>query len=104
MYPTLARMALDILPIPASSTSCERLFSRAKLASTDRRSRLGVEIFEAIECLNFHWKKSIVDFAKVNSQTPLELTEDDLAGFDVLEEEAELLVEEPEVWYIPPGQ
>ncbi|EKM48247.1 uncharacterized protein PHACADRAFT_70898, partial [Phanerochaete carnosa HHB-10118-sp] len=53
-YPTLARMALDILGIPASSVSCERLFSRAKLVNTDRRSSLGSDIFEALEALNFH--------------------------------------------------
>lgn len=46
-------MALDILAIPALSVFCERLFSCAKQVATDRRSQLGANIFEAIECLNF---------------------------------------------------
>lgn len=60
-------MALDILAIHASSVSCERLFSRAKLVNTDRRSSLGADVFEALEALNFHWRDTIVDYARANS-------------------------------------
>lgn len=67
MYPTLARLALDILPIPASSVSVERQFSRAAEVSTDRRSRLGPDLFEWLECLNNHWRHDIVDLARLNS-------------------------------------
>jgi hypothetical protein len=81
IYPTLARMALDILPIPASSVGCERLFSRAKEAVGDRRTRLGSDAYEAIECLNFHWRDGIADYAAANSANAEEVFEEDLADF-----------------------
>ena len=36
-YPSLARMAFDMLSIPAMSAECERVFNSAKLLITDRR-------------------------------------------------------------------
>ena len=50
-YPSLARMAFDVLSIPAMSAECERTFSSAKLLITDRRARLKEDIIEASECL-----------------------------------------------------
>lgn len=49
--PDLARMALDVLAVPAMSDECERLFSSAKILLSDRRSRLGIDMIEASECL-----------------------------------------------------
>ncbi len=43
MYPTLARIALDVLPCQASSVPCERLF------------------------MKFAWRQNIVDLAAWNS-------------------------------------
>jgi hAT family C-terminal dimerisation region len=40
--PDLARMALDVLALPAMSDECERLFSNAKLLLADRRSHLRI--------------------------------------------------------------
>jgi|ERR1700678_390798 len=67
MYPTLARMALDILPIPASSVPCERLFSAAKEIADDRRSRLGSTKFEELQIMKFAWRNTIPDLAAWNS-------------------------------------
>jgi hypothetical protein len=50
-YPSLARMAFDILSIPAMSAECERVFSSAKLLLTDRRARMKEDTIEASECL-----------------------------------------------------
>ena len=36
LYPTLARIALDVLPSQASSVPCEQLFSGTKQIATDR--------------------------------------------------------------------
>ena len=91
MYPTLARMALDILPIPASSVSSERLFSRARQVSTDRRTQLGADVFEAIEALHFNWSRSLVDYARVNSARSEEVElDEDIMPYLVLEEEEDL--------------
>lgn len=50
-YPLLARMAFDVLSIPAMSAECERVFSSTKLLLTDRRARMKEDIIEASECL-----------------------------------------------------
>ncbi|KAK4070002.1 hypothetical protein Purlil1_13601 [Purpureocillium lilacinum] len=50
-YPSLSKMAVDILSIPAMSAEPERLFSGAKITITDRRNRLGSDVVEALECL-----------------------------------------------------
>ena len=78
-------------PIPASSVSSERLFSRAKQVSTDRRTQLGADVFEAIEALNFNWSRSLVDYVRVNSARSEEVElDEDIMPFLVLEEEEEL--------------
>lgn len=48
-YPHLSKMAIDLLSIPSSSANVERLFSSAKLTTTDRRNRLGINLIEALE-------------------------------------------------------
>lgn len=88
LYPTLARIALDILPVPASSVSVERLFSRAKEVSTDRRSRLGPDVFEWLECLNYYWRTLIVDYARANSD---QVEECEILDYVVMVEEDEML-------------
>jgi hypothetical protein len=55
-WPNMARMAFDLLSIPAMSAECERVFSQAKLLITTQRNRLGDSIIEAVECLK-HWYK-----------------------------------------------
>jgi hypothetical protein len=50
-FPSLSKMAVDILSIPAMSAEPERLFSGAKITITDRRNRLGSDVIEALECL-----------------------------------------------------
>lgn len=53
----LARMALEILSIPAMSASPERLFSSANLTLSDSRCRLGDHVVRALECLK-SWSRS----------------------------------------------
>ena len=88
-YPTLARIALDILPIPGSSVSCERLFSRTKQVTTDRRSSIGPDLIEALECLQYNWKGNIIDWARVNSRSIEEVDVDDDFSL-ILNDEEEL--------------
>jgi hypothetical protein len=68
IYPTLSRIALDVLAAQASSVPCERLFSAGKEIADDRRARLGPECFEHLQMLKFEWKGSTVDFAAWNSE------------------------------------
>jgi hypothetical protein len=68
LYPTLARIALDILPSQASSVPCERVFSGSKLTATDRRARLKAEIFEQLQVLKGVLRSQVVDFAELSSR------------------------------------
>lgn len=43
IFPTVARMARDFLPIPATSVSVERVFSKSRHICTDLRSSLRAE-------------------------------------------------------------
>ena len=52
-WPSLTRMAFDMIAIPAMSSECERLFSSAKLLLLDRRARMKEDIIEASECLRY---------------------------------------------------
>jgi hypothetical protein len=79
LYPTLGRIALDILPIPASSIPCERLFSAAKESADDRRARLGPKKFEELQVMKFVWRNNIPDLAAWNSAHVEEV--DDLEEF-----------------------
>ncbi|KIL54327.1 hypothetical protein M378DRAFT_47482, partial [Amanita muscaria Koide BX008] len=61
LYPTLARIALDVLPSQASSVPCERAFSSAKLTGTDRRSRIKAEFFEILQILKATWRDNLIN-------------------------------------------
>jgi hypothetical protein len=50
-YPSLARMAIDMLSIPAMSAEAERVFSSASFILNSRRRRLREETLEAMLCL-----------------------------------------------------
>jgi len=52
--PTLANIARDYLPIPASSAAVERVFSSAKHLVTDKRSLLSDNSIQECVCLK-HW-------------------------------------------------
>lgn len=81
MYPTLARIALDILPTPASSVPCERLFSAAKEIADDRRSRLGSKKFEELQVMKFAWHNNIPNLAAWNSNEVEEIDTTDFTYF-----------------------
>jgi hypothetical protein len=55
--PSLSRMALDLLSIPAMTAECERVFSSSKILILDRRNRLKDDIIEASECLNYWYRR-----------------------------------------------
>jgi hypothetical protein len=61
-FPTLFRIALDYLPIQASSVPCERVFSSAKETDTAKRNRIHPVLMEALQTLKFSLKKERFDF------------------------------------------
>jgi hypothetical protein len=59
-YDTLHLYALDHLSCPAIATQCERVFSAAKRTLTPERNALGMQVFEACECLQWWWRNGVV--------------------------------------------
>jgi len=56
-YPTIFKLAMDILPIQGSAVPCERVFSSAKETMTARRNRILPELMESLQLLKFSAKK-----------------------------------------------
>lgn len=86
MYPTLARIAMDICTIPASSVPCERLFSGGAETATDHRSRLGAECFKQLQMLKLSWCKSLANSAQANSGIVKEVLLDEYKYFLLVDE------------------
>jgi hypothetical protein len=90
MYPTLAHIALDILPSQVSSVPCERVFSSSKLTATDRCARLKAEPFEELQILKAAWRSSIVNLSKINMDTVEEVLDQGFEDLVVEDEELAL--------------
>jgi hypothetical protein len=67
LFPTLARIALDVLPSQASSVPCERLFSGTKQIATDRRAALGPVVFEELTIMKSAWGPDLCDVGAWNA-------------------------------------
>jgi hAT family C-terminal dimerisation region len=50
-FPTLSKLALDLLAVPAMAADCEREFSLAKLTISSQRHSLQPDTIEKIQCL-----------------------------------------------------
>ena len=56
-YPRIFRLAMDIIPIQASSVPCERVFSSGKETMRPRRSRISPHLMECLQILKFSIRK-----------------------------------------------
>ncbi|KDQ15184.1 hypothetical protein BOTBODRAFT_625370 [Botryobasidium botryosum FD-172 SS1] len=76
-YPLLFKMAMDYLPIMASSVPCERVFSASAQTDTARRSRISPALLGALQVLKFALKKARLDFSVqyINHVEELEITQ-----------------------------
>ena len=61
-WPTLYKLAMDLLPIQATLVPCERVFSASKEISTERRNCLKPNTIEAIQLLKFLAKHQTLNF------------------------------------------
>ncbi|KIO17968.1 hypothetical protein M407DRAFT_32366 [Tulasnella calospora MUT 4182] len=61
-FPLLSSVALDVLPVQASSVPCERVFSSAKETTTHRRANLSTELMMALQVLKFIYRQERLDF------------------------------------------
>ena len=63
LYPTLARIALDVLPSQASLVPCEWLFLGSKQIVIDRWACLGSTVFEQLVIMGSAWRPDLYDMA-----------------------------------------
>ncbi|TFK82775.1 hATC-domain-containing protein, partial [Polyporus arcularius HHB13444] len=85
VYPTLSRMALDYLSIPATSVNVERTFSRGRLLLLYVRNRLSAQTTRALMCLG-NW--SALDLIKDDDAlavAQLEEVEGDASDYEMEE-------------------
>jgi len=56
-YPTVFQLAMDIIPIQASSVPCERVFSSGKETMAPRRRQISAHLMESLQMLKFSIRK-----------------------------------------------
>jgi len=61
-YPTLFRLATDVLPAQATAVPYERVFSSSKETCTQRRSQLGPTTMEMLQILKHLYQQDRLDF------------------------------------------
>ena len=69
-------MAMDYLPIQASSVPCERIFSSSAETDTKRRSRINSLLMEALQMLKLHLKKERLNFTNAWVTTEVQMVDD----------------------------
>ncbi|KDQ51978.1 hypothetical protein JAAARDRAFT_96584, partial [Jaapia argillacea MUCL 33604] len=61
-FPLLFRVAMDILPMQASSVFCERAFSSSKETITAHCSKLSPIMLEMLQVLKYIFRNEDLDF------------------------------------------
>jgi hypothetical protein len=55
-------MAMDYLPIQASSVPCERIFSSSAETNTKKQTRINALLMETLQMMKYHLKKEHLNF------------------------------------------
>jgi hypothetical protein len=61
-FPMLFSIAMDYLPIQATSVSCEHVFSSAKDTDTAKQNRISPVLMEVLQMLKYSLKKERLNF------------------------------------------
>ena len=88
IYPTIFKIALDYLPVQASSVPCERVFSSSADTDTKKRNRIKSDLMEALQLLKYGYKKERLHFTAhlLTAEEEMIGTSPDLIGKDSLAE------------------
>ena len=57
-------MAMDYLPIQASTIPCKRVFSSSSETNMKKRNRIKHKLFEALQILKFGLKRDVLSFTE----------------------------------------
>jgi hypothetical protein len=76
-YPSLSKLALDVLSIPASSCECERMFSELGDLLEPRRRAIQPQLLAAIQCVR-RWRRSGLGDDQVATKAAITDTEMDI--------------------------
>jgi hAT family C-terminal dimerisation region len=63
-FPTIFRLAMDVLPIQGSAVPCECVFSSSAVTDAARRNKISPELMEALQVLKFALKKHRLVFTQ----------------------------------------
>jgi hypothetical protein len=80
-FPTIYSIAMDYLPIQASSVPSERVFSSSAETDTHKRNHIHPLLMEALQMLKFGLKKSRLDFMTgwaVNEASMMDVEEEEV--------------------------
>ena len=86
-FPTLFKIAMDYLPIQASSVPSERVFSSSTETDTKKRNRIHPILMEALQMLKFALKKERLNFMRGWSASESSMREQDpVESVDLLQQ------------------
>lgn len=85
-FPTIFAIAMDYLPIQASSVPSERAFSSAAETDTARRNRLSPILMESLQMLKFSLRKDLLNFTSDIITPEHDMLDDKYADSDLLGE------------------
>ncbi|KAJ4757075.1 Zinc finger BED domain-containing protein DAYSLEEPER [Rhynchospora pubera] len=98
-YPTLAMMVRDIFAVPVSTVPSESCFSSANRILTDRRSKLGPNVFERLVCMKDWIEAENRTQHYVPGETSGTETQPSASGSEV-ESEDEYDPKDTDLWYL----
>ena len=84
-FPTLFTMAMDYLPVQATSVPSERVFSSSSKTTTRRRNQINNLLMEALQIRKFRLMKDRLDFMAGWKTKVKQMVEDDPDSVDVLQ-------------------
>lgn len=76
VFPTVYAMAMDYLPIQATSVPSERVFSSSSDTDSKKRNRIAPVLFEALQILKSVYKEEALDFTSGWSSTERQILSD----------------------------